>query len=241
MQPVFILLIAVAIIAATISAIFGLAGGAILFFVISQVMDVKTAIPIHSGVQMIGNFSRVSVFLKSIQWKTVGLFCLLLLPGTLLGGAVYKTMDLKWMEVIVGIFIVMSIFVPKITESQINKWTLVILGFFAGFLGMIVAVTGPFINAFLSMNGLRKENLVATKSVCQGISQLLRIVIFSTMIGFNFNQYYNMIVLLGIGAVAGTFLGKFIIGKISEHNHKKWNNALLLVIALAMILEPIIN
>ena len=234
-----VVLLFTAVVASIVSAVFGLAGGAILFTVLTWVVSIKEAIPIHSGVQLIGNTSRVFVYIKAIRWDIVARFAILLIPGAYLGGLFFGVLPPLLLEFLVGAFIMTTVLLPKQENKSVNPNIFIGLGFVSSFLGMIVAVTGPFIASFFMFNNVTKEALVGTKSVCQALTQCSKILVFSSVMHFDFYQYTQVLILLGSMAIVGTFIGKKIIGKISDKNYHQLNNLLLGTIALSMMLKAI--
>jgi uncharacterized membrane protein YfcA len=220
--------------AAVVSAIFGLAGGTLVFALLSWSLDAKQAIPLHSAIQLVGNLARFTAFWKFIQWRVVGLFALLLLPGAWLGGLLFNYFDPLLLEFLVGTFIFFSIFIPEGKMHNTRAWMFVLLGFLSSFLGMIVAVTGPFIASFFVLNNLSKEELIATKSVCQALTQVVKTAIFVAAVGFDFGAYRGLLLLLCAATIIGTYLGRWLMNKISQGHFDQINRILLALIALGM-------
>lgn len=234
---VLIFLMLVAIIASCISAIFGLAGGAVFFSALVWMVDAKTAIPIHSGVQLISNLSRIAVYFRQVQWRIALYFSILLLPGAYLGSMLFSLFNSQVMEALIGVFIILTVFIPKQVGGKSKPSRFLVIGFISAFLGMIVAVTGPLIASFFNASGVRKEELVATKSVCQGITQLAKVIVFSAVLKFDFQEYLTAFLWLGLAALIGTFIGKKVIGKIEDSIYDKLNNLLLIIIGLNMLIK----
>lgn len=225
------------LLASVISAIFGLAGGTLIFALLSWGLDAKQAIPLHSSVQIVGNLARFTAFWRYIQWRVVGLFSILLLPGAWLGGLFYDYFDPILLEFLVGMFILISIGIPEGKTGSSKPWMLVVLGFLSSFLGMIVAVTGPFIASFFVLNNIGKEELIATKSVCQALTQIVKTAVFFFSVGFNFGDYQWLLLGLCMATIFGTYLGRWLMGKISSKRFNQINRLLLAIIALGMWLD----
>lgn len=227
-----------AVLTAALSSIFGLAGGTLMFVMLSWMFDAKQAVPLHSGVQLVSNFSRLAAYLRDVQWGMVGLFSILLLPGAWLGGQLYSYFRADILEVLVGLFIIATIFLPQ-SQKNTKPYTFVLLGFLSSFLGMIVAVTGPLISSFFVINNISRAQMVATKSVCQGLTQVVKVAMFATTIGFDFAEYQWLLLFLSVATVAGTFWGKQLMSKISDASYDRMNNALLGFIAVGMVAKPV--
>jgi uncharacterized protein len=239
---VILLLILGTLLASAISAIFGLAGGTILFAILTWIMDSKSAVAIHSNIQMVSNLSRFVAYFRATQWRVVGWFLLLAVPGAYLGGLVYKEINANFLELLVGIFILATVFLPeKFNKMPTSNIMFIILGFLSNFLGMIVAVTGPFISSFFVLNNLGKEKVIATKAVCQGLTQVVKVIVFATSVGFDFGNYKELLIVLCLASILGTFLGKIVMKKMSEQQFNQINSVLLAVIASIMIIKGIFN
>lgn len=234
---ILVLLALGTLLASVISAIFGLAGGTLIFALLSWGLGAKQAIPLHSSVQIIGNLARFSAFWHFIQWRVVGWFSILLLPGAWLGGLFYEYFDPILLEFLVGSFILISIGIPEGKIGSSKPWVLVIMGLLSSFLGMIVAVTGPFIASFFVINNIGKEELIATKSICQALTQIAKTTVFFFSVGFNFGNFKWLLLSLCIATIIGTYLGRWLITKISSRRFNQMNRLLLAMIALGMWLD----
>lgn len=237
---IFIFLFFAIAFASIFSALFGLAGGTMIMAVLTWTVGIKNAVPLHSAVQFVGNIARIGVYYKLIEWKIVRYFVVLTLPGAYLGGLCVDFFSEKWLELLVGIFILATIVAPKPNfKNGLRYEVFTLLGFLGSFLGMLVAVSGPFIASFFVLNNIRKEKMVATKSVCQGITQIVKLIIFATVVKFSFAQYGILLVWLGVAAIVGTLAGRYLIEKLSEKAYNVLNNWLLALIATGMIVGAI--
>lgn len=236
---IYVVLAVGVILASIISAIFGLAGGTLVFALLSWGLDAKQAIPLHGAVQAVSNLARFTAFWRFIQWRVVGLFSILLIPGAWLGGLLFNYFDPILLEFLVGTFILISIFIPESKLPPTRPWMFVLLGFLSSFLGMIVAVTGPFIASFFVLNSISKEEMIATKSVCQAMNQMVKTGVFFLSVGFDFGQYQMLLLLLCGATILGTFIGRWLIEKISQKRFNQMNKILLTIIALGMLLDAV--
>ncbi|TAE69483.1 MAG: sulfite exporter TauE/SafE family protein [Bacteroidetes bacterium] len=236
-MALYIFLFFAVVFASVFSALFGLAGGTMILAVLSWTLGIKNAVPLHSAVQFVGNVARLGVYYKLVVWKIVGYFIILTLPGAYLGGLCIDFLSEKWLELSVGIFILLTIFMPKPSfKNGIRYEVFALLGFLGSFLGMIVAVSGPFIASFFILNNIKKEEMIATKSVCQGITQIAKLIIFASVVHFSFDKFWFLLLILSLAAIIGTLIGRYLIEKISENVYNTLNNWLLGSIASLMIL-----
>lgn len=236
-----VIIVLAALLSATITAMFGLAGGSIFFVALTWTLSVKEAVPLHSLTQLMSNSMRLLAFWKTIRWDIVGYFSILSLLGAYLGSLCFEFFNAEIVEVWVGIFILITILLPSKIDKSLSKKMVVLLGFFSSFLGMIVAVTGPLLSSFFVMNGISKEEMISTKSVCQAVTQLTKMIMFTSVISFDFSKYASLLVFLAIATILGTWLGKKLISKIPDNQYDRLNNLILGAVALSMILKPILR
>ena len=230
------LLVLVCVLASGISALLGLAGGTIILTAFTFTFALHEAVALHAAIQLISNGSRILLSLREVRWSVAAWFSLLLLPFTYLGGLCFNLFNPDVLEVCIALFIIFTLFLPKTFQNApSSNWWLVCLGALAGFLGMLVAATGPLISAFFNVQGLKKEALVATKAVCQGLSQLAKMIVFSQAISFNYFTFSNEIVIFGIAVIVGAYIGNHFLHRISDKSYDRLNNIVLFVVALLMI------
>src|SRR6266404_4581402 len=80
-----------AFIAATIAAVSGFGGAAVLLPTLVAVFGVRDAVPILTIAQLIGNGARVWFNRREVNWRVVGWFSLGAVPLGLLGGYLFAT------------------------------------------------------------------------------------------------------------------------------------------------------
>ena len=195
-----------------------MAGGTLLLSVLSLFYDPTTTIALHGLLQVFANLSRVVIFIRSVSWKHVAYFVILAVPGAYFGASVRDFFSPPVLKAMLGILIVFVALKPKTQkENSSSKPLLFIpLGFMSGFLGMIIGVTGPLLAPFFLKAGLIKEVFVATKALCQFVVQIIKVVIFATMLSFDY-AHHRPALLAMIGAIfIGTFASKAVIRHIPE-------------------------
>lgn len=233
---ILITLAVVCVVASAISAIFGLAGGMIIFSALTFSVSLTEAIALHAVIQLISNASRIAFSFRHVQWRVAWWFALPTIPAAFIGGVAYSYANPDILEVCIALFIIATIFFPKsLSNAPSSSWWFMFLGFLSSFLGMLVAATGPLIASFFNLNNIRKEALVATKAVCQAFTQVAKMIALSSVVRFDFSAHTDAFISLGIAVVVGAWLGNKLLPYISDASYDRLNNALLLVLALLMI------
>jgi len=220
-----------------VSGMTGLAGGTLILAVIASVVQTQYIIPLHAVVAFMSNGARIIVFYRHVRWKVVGLFILGMLPGAMVGIHVFKMLDAQIIKLAMGIFILVAVFLPVSGEGRVGGYkTFVPVGFFAGLLGIFFGSVGPLIARFFLRGDISKEELVGTKAACQAAGHLVKIPLFSLVIGANVLAFGKVLLWLGIMVVAGVLAGKGMLHRISERVFRIIYRSLLAAIALRIII-----
>lgn len=89
------------------------------------------------------------------------------------------------------------------------------LGLIVGFLGTITGGLGPVLNPFYLNAGLEKEELIGTKTANSFLVGVAQVWVYADSGILSKNVTYEGIV-LGLGVIAGTFIGKKILKGMSS-------------------------
>ena len=183
---------ALAMVAAGISAVIGMAGGITLLSGMLLVIPYGAAVPIHGVVQLASNSTRLVVFFKHVKWRIVLWFGFAAAPGAYLGARVVSAVPDEWLTLGIGAFILLATHVPRPKRPRggdlERAWIFGPVGLAAGFLGMLVGATGPFIAPFFLRENVLKEELIATKAFCQAFVHLWKLPAFMS-IGFAYAEH----------------------------------------------------
>jgi len=115
-----------------------------------------------------------------------------------------------------------------------------LVGFIAGILNIFIGATGPFQAPFYLRNDLSKEEIVATKASSQMVGHLLKIPAFIKL-GFDYKNYFILIIALSLAAIVGTKIGVSLLGKINESIFIKLYKSVLFIAAIRILYKIIFN
>ena len=217
----------------------GMGGGIILLSVIASVVETSYIVPLHAAVQLISNTTRLALFFKHIRWHIILYFVSGLGPGVILGIFIFKVLPNDIVKLMMGIFILLVTFLPKSKREIHAGFSIFIpVGFVSGVIGIFFGAIGPFIAPFFIRKDIIKEELIATKATCQSITHLLKIPLFG-LIGSNIFDQWEVLVYLSLAVVAGTFIGKKLLKKLSDRIFIISFKIILTLIALRIIIIQI--
>ena len=223
------------LLAAIIGGATGLGGGTLLLAIIMMLVSTEYVIPLHAALQFISNGTRVTIFWKHVNWGITGYFMVGILPGVLLGIYTFTLLDKSTIRLVMALFILLSVHLPKFKSSgDPNLKIFIPVGFVSGVIGIFFGAIGPFISPFFLRNDILKEELVATKATVQLISHFLKIPLFG-FIGINVFHYWPLILILSIFLIAGTLIGKKLLNKLSKKHFKNIFKIILTLIAIRML------
>lgn len=208
----------VTIVGALISGLTGLAGGAVVLGGLMLFFPALEALAMHGVVQTASNGARVVFWPKSVHWRVVIRFAMLLLPGAWLAGLCFHLLNLDLMEAFLGILILTAVWwkPPRTTRLQFSLNGFIWLGFISGFFSMLAGVVGPLLNPFFDKLGIKREEMVSTKSACLLILHVARIGSYAGAVGVNLSHYKTELILMIIATIVGLFLARPVGKKISD-------------------------
>lgn len=232
-------------IGAVLSSWFGLAGGMISLSALVMLFGLKTAIPLHSVITFFSDLVRVVIFFRSIDWKIVRLYSIFLIPGSYLGVYCFQYLNESVLLALLGFLVFFTSIkillrnAEAVHSSQMSAKKILGLSFVTGFLGTTVGATGPLVASVFVRHGLIKEKLIGTKSACQFILQLVKIIFFVYLVNFEYSEYAPSLILF-LGAVfLGSYIGKFLVGIMSEETHKKIVAGILICLSINFIVKSL--
>lgn len=218
-----IILLIVSFATAMLSAILGMGGGILLLAVMLGFMPHFVAIPIHAGVQLASNSTRLLVFLKDMDRRALSRFACGAVFGAVIGAAILKYVgeldsSEPYLKCLVGAYVLTAPFIPKrrktLTSGQTTR-DFVGLGALAGATGPTIGAVGPLIAPIFARHDYVKERLIATKAACQMVTHLLKIGVFLWLGRLHATEHGPLLIAMIIMVIPGTLLGKRLLKYVS--------------------------
>ncbi len=226
-----------------ISGINGMGGGLLLLATMLSFLSHAETIPAHGAVQLVSNGTRLLVFLRHIDVKTVVRFAAGALPGSIVGGLLLVWLRKgqidstePYFKIAIGLYVLITTFRPiakrpasheSAAAPRISTFTL--FGGLAGVLGLTIGAIGPLIAPAFLRAGFVKERMIATKAVCQMTIHLLKVPIFLASGLVDYAKLGQLIVVMSVMVIPGTLIGKRILRRVDER-------AFITLFKLAMLL-----
>jgi len=216
-MPTTLLLAAAALVTATLSGFLGMAGGVTLVGLMTLIVAPPLVIPLHGVVQLASNFTRTLAFLRHVYWRILAYYAVPMAVGVLLASMVWSGGKMEWFKPLIGAYLVVFLVLRRLKPKLRNPpmWNYAVLGLVTGFLAIFVGATGPFIAPFFLRDDFDKEQVIATKAVCQAWAHLLKLPAFLAL-GFDYAPHVGLLAIMIACVVAGTLLGKALLSRVSR-------------------------
>ncbi len=240
---VYILVFIAGTLAYIVSTLSGGGGALILVPIARYYLGTGAVAPVLNLANSIGQPFRVWIFWKSIQWHITARYVPAGILGVLLGGWLFSHLRLELIEVLLGIFLVSTIFQYRFGKKERSfrmpiKW-FIPLGFLIGLISTMVGAVGPVLNPFYLNHGIEKQELIATKTVNSFILGFMQIGTYVTL-GSLRGELWVYGIVLGVGAAIGNLIGKKLLNRISSRLFRVLVIAVMVISGVVMIISIII-
>jgi uncharacterized membrane protein YfcA len=228
---------ATALCTSAMTSVVGSGGGTILIAILLQFMPPAAAIPVHGVVQLVSNVWRTWLFRRDLAWHLIWRFALLAPAGIALGLWLFQGMSKETVQILIGCFIIVTLFtrqIGRLRDKDLPLWAFVPLGFTVGVLNMIVGVVAPVVGVLIIRKELTKESYVGTLGFFAMITNVFKLAGF-VLVGFSFAAYGPAILAMAPAVVIGTWLGKNLLGRLSERLFMIVFKTALIALALKLI------
>jgi hypothetical protein len=228
-----------------ISEILGTLGGfgSSLFFVsLAQFFyNFQTVLVLTGILHVFSNTAKLTLFWKSIDWRLVlwlGVSSLVFAIG---GAFVVRYVEFTYTKLVLSFFLIgFSTLLYCRPDYRVNAslfnsiWGGALAGFLAGFIGTGGAVRGLVLAAF----NLEKNILVGTSAAIDFCVDLSRSLIYLDSNYLQREQWWT-IPFLVVLAFAGSYMGKLILNRISQHTFRKILLGLVFLIGVVMLINEL--
>ncbi len=228
--------IAASVLTSGLTAAVGIGGGVLLLAFLSFVIPPEALIPVHAVAQLGSNAGRASLLVRHISVPVILPFLVAAALGVAAGALIVSDLPERVLIAIIGVFVLLTTWTKLPSFPGTGRVALVLGGFFASVLTMLVGATGPFVIAIIRQLCADHVQVVATHAAAMTAQHGLKVVAF-TFIGFAFVDYIPLLVAIIAAGFVGTLIGTRLLFKIPEKTLKialKWT---LTVIAAQLVLR----
>ena len=223
-------LAAVAFVAATLAAVTGFGGAAVLLPVLVVVFGVRDAVPILTVAQLIGNGSRVWFNRRELDLRVVGWFAVGGIPLALAGGLLFARAPLTALTRLLGAFLILIVIWRRTRSRPPGRPPLrsfAAIGAASSFLSALLGSVGPLMAPFFLAYGLVKGAYIGTEALATVVMHVTKLVAYRAATVLT---TASVVVGLALGpiTIAGSATGKRIVDRLPER-------VFVLVVEMTMI------
>ena len=226
-----------------------LAGGGspfVLIPLVNLLMGAASVPPVITIGMFLGNAHRVLLFWRQINWELTMWYAPGAIIGSFLGAYTFTQIHLDWLQLIIGVFLIVSAVLFAIeknpviaeiktdllteplkdslaineSEYKLKAWYIMPAGFLKAFVSGLVGTTGPVLNPFYLRYGLVKEQLLATKATHVVIIHLVKIITYGAFAALSREEVVAGLA-IGIAAIPANLVGKAILSRMSPDQFRQ--------------------
>lgn len=172
---------AAAFVGATLAAVSGFGGAAVLLPVLVAVFGPRLAVPILTVAQLVGNGSRVWFNRRLVDLKVVGWFALGGIPFGVVGGLLFASAPLHALTRIIGIFLILIVAWRRLGPGTAWRPTLrdfAGIGAISSLLSALVGSVGPLMAPLFLAYGLVKGTYIGTEACATVVMHVTKLVVY---------------------------------------------------------------
>ncbi len=236
----FLVIVAIiAFFAGATSAVAGFGIGTILTPLFGFGIGVKLAVAAASIPHFCGNALRLWTLRDRVDREVLKTFGLMSAAGGLLGALLHAVAAAPALRVMLAIFLIVvgvlgvTGWMDHIRLGRRGAWT---AGALSGFLGGLIGNQGGIRAAAMLALDVRKEAFVATAVAIALIVDGARLPVYAFSVGQQLVVVWPIVLTATAAVIAGTLLGKTILGWIPEAIFRRIVSALLIALGIAILI-----
>lgn len=234
-------LVVAAFLTATLSGIFGMAGGLVLMGALAFVLPVSAAFVTHGILQLVANGWRAVLHRQHLQWAIIGYYALASAAAMVLVAVIAFAPSKPLLFLLLGL-VPMLVWMPKSWfELDARKPAHALTsGFLVTGLNLTAGVAGPLLDIFFVRTALTRHEIVATKAATQVFSHLAKIIVYGAPLIAVQKSDVPPAWLFAIAIPAsmiGTVFGGRVLDLMSDLNFKRWTAWLVTAIGIVYLVK----
>jgi uncharacterized protein len=224
--PVAAFIILISFLTATLSGIFGMAGGLVLMGALALVLPVSAAFVTHGLLQLVANGWRAVLHREHIDWRIIANYALATAAAGAAVAAIAFAPSKPLLYLLMGL-VPMLVWMPKDwLQLDASKTPHALAsGFLVTLVNLTAGVAGPLLDIFFVRTALTRHQIVATKAATQVFSHAAKILVYGAPLlaaaGEGMPPWW--VFALAIPAsMLGTALGGKVLDRMNDVDFKRW-------------------
>jgi len=232
----WLLLLAAAWLAATVSGAAGFGGALLLLPVLAYAVGAKAAVPVLTMAQLLGNLSRAGFGRQDIRWRPALVFSAGAVPASVFGSRLFVALPAGMVQRLIGVFVlgIVALRHTPLGRRRMPEKLLVPAGVVVGFLSAVAGSAGP-LGAIVFLNlQLPAPAYVATEAVTAVLMHLTKSIVYGRYAAMTPAELGGGLA-LGGAMMLGSWSGRKLIERLAEKQFGLLVEVLLLVAALSLV------
>lgn len=228
--PTLLLIVAIAYGVALLHSISGFAGGLFLIVLLAPILGMKETVPAAAAAMLVSNISRLWVYRRVVDWRTVGVIVGCASPGVVLGAILYAGLPVHAVAAVLSVFLFASVLLrhaPVFRTFHIGRRGLGLVGVPFGFVAGITFGAGMTLVPFLLGAGIAGERLVAVAAALGFSLNLIKTVVFGLSPALTLTLAIKGL-LIGLAMVPGAYTGRWIVRRTGLRVHTAFMDLVVL-------------
>ena len=232
----FIFVLAVGLVAGTISGIVGTGSSIMLLPVLVYEFGPKQAVPIMAVAAVMANLSRILAWWREVDWRAAAAYSVTGIPAAALGARTLLTLPSQAVDLAIGSFLIAMVPARHWLARhsfRITLWHLALGGAIIGYITGIVVSTGPLSVPLFLFYGLSKGAFLATEAASSLGLYLSKSVTFQQF-GALTPDVLIKGVIAGSSLMIGAFVAKRFVLRLDTNVFRLVMDGIMLLAGLSM-------
>lgn len=233
--------VAAAFVTATLSGIFGMAGGLLLMGALALVLPVQAAFVTHGLLQLTANGWRAILHRRHVRWDIVGWYALASLVAASAVSIVSLIPSKPLLYLLLGLVPVLTWLPQRWVKLDAARPPQAFLsGLSVTGLNLLAGVAGPLLDIFFVRTELTRHAIVATKAATQVFAHLAKIVVYGMPLLGAARSGLPPVWVFAVAiplSMLGTVLGGRILDRMNDVNFKRWTRWIVTAIGVVYLAQ----
>jgi len=233
----YVLVLALGLVAGSLSGIIGTGASIMLLPVLVFQFGPKQAVPIMAIAALMSNVAKLMAWWREVDWRAFAAYSITGIPAAALGARTLLILPSRVVDLALGLFFLMMIPGRRWLTAmnlRIRLWQLALAGAVIGFLTGIVISTGPLSVPAFTSYGLLKGALLSTEAASSLALMVSKVTTFRHLGALPYSSILQGLI-IGASVMAGAFVGKAVVLRMSIGMFQHVLDGLLLCSGLAML------
>lgn len=234
-------LLAAAFATATLSGVFGMAGGLVLMGALALVLPVSAAFVTHGLLQAVANGWRAILHRKHVRWDIVAWYGLAAAAAAGVVALIALAPSKPLLFLLMGL-VPALVWLPEraLKLDAAKPVHAMASGLAVTGLNLTAGVAGPLLDIFFVRTALTRHEIVATKAATQVFSHAAKILVYGAPLLASSADDMPPVWLFALAvplSMAGTVVGGRILDRMTDVNFKRWTRWLVTGIGVLYLIQ----